>query len=194
MMLERLLKQSFLHGIGRVRPPIQALRACFSLTFIAVSPVPAFFALALVGLSTGAVRATAGFADSCKKASACGLTSWHFIQRQSCIFAFPTVPQDGVVLAQAGALTVNLWLCAECVQSPKTFHPPIPLQGLAQPLAERSTAELSLHQNRREKEGSPHHPSHKVLLLDFNVSVYWRFIKRFSITKVLLLSWHIAVS
>ena len=137
MMLERLLKQSFLYSIRCVRPPIWTLGVCFSLTFIAVSPVPAFFALALVGLSTGAVQATARFADSCKKASA---YAWplDISSRNSCVFAFPAVPHDGLVLARAGALTVNLCLCTDCVQSPETVRSPLHLQHLAQSLAERS--------------------------------------------------------
>lgn len=83
--------------------------------------MPAFFALAFVGLHTGAVEATAGLTDSCKKVNThtwpLGISS-----RDSHTFAFPAVSHDGLVLAQAGALKVNLCLCTEYSQNPETVH------------------------------------------------------------------------
>lgn len=48
----------------------------FSLTFIAVPPVPAFLALALIGFSAGPVQPTAGLTDSCNRGGTCW-TWWH---------------------------------------------------------------------------------------------------------------------
>lgn len=166
-------------SIPCVRSPIWILSICFSLTFVAMSPMPAFFALAFVGLNTGAIQTTAGFTDSCKKAREHIWPLDISSRDRGCVFAFPAVPHNGLVLAQAGALPVNLCLCTECVQIPKTVHTPFTCEvWLSLWLREADwTEELSVHQKQPEKEGRPQHPSHKVLPLDSNIAMYNRIIE-----------------
>lgn len=55
--------------LGAGRP--QGAQTAGSIPFIAVPPVPAFLALALVGFSAGPVQPTAGLADSCNRVGTC---------------------------------------------------------------------------------------------------------------------------
>lgn len=116
MMRERLLRQSFLHSTGCVTP--QGL----FLTYFYCSVSHA--SLLCTGICWAPHRCHTGHSWVRRQLWKINTFTWFLdiSSRDSHTFGLPVVSHDGLVLAQAAALKVNLCLCTECSQSPETVY------------------------------------------------------------------------